>query len=80
MDINILRADLKGIERELKRMNDLFELVVTQTLGLHLAPLEKQKDASDVIYSSDLETFKNELIDLNAGKNPFRPIGVDDDD
>ena len=76
--IKVIRLDNKGIVRELTRLNDNLELLLTQGMGLHLKPPSLERDASDISYTDDVGTLRQELVDIHDGRNPLRPIEDED--
>ena len=68
---------------QLKRIADcLVELLRLQ--GIHIEPMKVDrstaKDPNEVLYSDDHETLRQDLLDVDRGRDPFRAIDVDEPD
>lgn len=74
--------DLKEATRQLSRIADALHALLREAYGTHLEPVKvdtsTKDDKFEVLYSDDLSTFKNELIDVRDGLSPDRPIDTAD--
>lgn len=77
-----VNPDLKAATHQLERIADALHALLREAYGIHLEPVKvdtsTKGDKLEVLYSDDLSTFKNELLDVRDGLNPDRPIDVSD--
>lgn len=77
-----INPDLKAATKQLERIADALHALLREAYGVRLEPIKvdtsTKDDKFEVLYSDDLSTFKNELIDVRDGLSPDRPIDVGD--
>lgn len=68
--MNIFR--LKGVETQLKRIADCFEVYIYETYKIRMSKPTTTfgADESDVDYSTDMGTLRNELVNIRSGRKP----------
>ena len=77
--VRVTRIDNKAVVHELKRLNGLLEMFLSHAYGLTFPTVAPKQDESEALFTSDLDTLKQELVDVDRGLNPLRPVGDDED-
>lgn len=76
IDVN---PDFKALTREMKRIADALELHLLYEHNHRTTPTPKMDtDDTEVLYATDKETFKQELLDIADHRDPLRPIDGDE--
>ena len=76
MSLIEVQADLKETVKQLKRIADALQIIVSQEYGFNMQPpqaLQDSKEEDSVDYTTDENMFKQELEDI------VRPPVEDDD-
>lgn len=74
-----LRADLKGVERELHRVADCLEVLILEQYHIRMTPTPApDRDESDVLYGDEEKYALQDARDLGQFKRPDRPIDVEE--
>ena len=76
-------ARLNPLTIELRRIADALEIIVRESYGIRMTAPKVSgtpADERDVLYSSDKEHFKQELLDIYNRERPDRPIGDEEDE
>ena len=76
--VRVTRVNVKGIEKELRRLNDLLTLYLANVCGLTIPGEAPASDESQVLYSDDESTYRRELEDVVARRNPERHVEADE--
>ena len=79
-----LNPDLAETTRQLRRIADCFETYLWLTHGYRMSvpdpPSSGPINDTDIAYSSDTETLKRELMDIERHRDPLRPIEADEEE
>ena len=81
MNVNLMRV--KPIVAELRRIADALEIIVREQYHIRMTVPKVTGTPSseeDVLYSTDPEHFKQELLDIYHHNPLDRPIGDEEDD
>ncbi len=80
MNISMMRVG--PIVKQLTRIADALEIIVREQYGIRMTTPKASGPPSteeDVLYSTDSEHFKQELLDVYDHKPLDRPIGDEED-
>lgn len=79
--IGIVR--LKPLTEQLTRIADALEIIVREQYGIRMTVPKVSgtpSEEEDVLYSTDSEHFKQELLDIYDHKSLDRPIGDEEEE
>ena len=79
-----VHPDMTAATAQLKRIADCLVELLRAAYNIHMEPvkadLSTARDKEEIAYSDDHETLRQDLLDVDRGRDPFRPVDVDEPD